>query len=117
MRGARLAPPAQPDGPWRQPNAHATKLAYLCAALTIRADDPRMWVKMEVAMEAAFSTLLGRSGNRRIMTPSEYLRLSPSERARVVRVQPVPPSLGRYGFGALVVEFRGPVPTHGQRLR
>jgi hypothetical protein len=40
------------------------------------------------------------------MTPREFIALSPEERARVVRVEPVPPKLGQAGFGRIRVYSR-----------
>ena len=46
---------------------------------------------------------------RRILTPLEFLKLSPDERAKLKSVRIIPPRLGEWDFGKIVVEYRHPI--------
>jgi hypothetical protein len=46
--------------------------------------------------------------NRDLLTPEEFLRLSPDERANILRSRIVAPDFDRADFGMLEVEYRIP---------
>lgn len=49
---------------------------------------------------------LGLGPSSRLMTPQQFIALSAEERARVVRVEAVPPRIGGRGFGLVRVFTR-----------
>lgn len=46
--------------------------------------------------------------NRELLTPEDFLRLSPEDRENILRARIVPPDLDRPDFGLLEVEYKIP---------
>ena len=46
------------------------------------------------------------AANVRVLTPKEFVALSVQERGRVVKVEAIPPKIGRPGFGHIRITTR-----------
>jgi hypothetical protein len=46
---------------------------------------------------------------KRALTPLEFIELSPEEREKIKVVRIIPPKLGKWGFGKILVEYRHPI--------